>query len=60
MSDEKKESKVKVNDLPEPEQELTDEEANQVKGGLGLTTEQPNDERGGTVKLRSADPRDTP
>ncbi len=34
MSDEKQESRIKVDDLPEPEQELTDEDAKNIKGGL--------------------------
>lgn len=33
MSDENKESKIKVEDLAQPEQELTDEEAKKVQGG---------------------------
>ena len=34
MSDDNQESRIKVEDLPEPEQELTDEESKNVKGGL--------------------------
>jgi hypothetical protein len=33
MSDEQKESRIKVEDLPKEEQELTTEEAKEVKGG---------------------------
>jgi hypothetical protein len=33
MSDEKKETRIKVEDLPQAEQELTSEEAKEVKGG---------------------------
>ena len=33
MADEKNESRVKVENLPEPEKELTTEEAKAVKGG---------------------------
>jgi hypothetical protein len=38
MSDETKESRVKVEDLPQAEEELTTEEAQDVKGGLLGTT----------------------
>ena len=34
MSDEKKESRINIEDLPQPEQELTSEEAKEVQGGL--------------------------
>lgn len=34
MSDENQESRVKVEDLPAAEQELTDEESKNIKGGL--------------------------
>ena len=34
MSDEKKESRIKIDDLPQAEQELTAEEAQEVKGGI--------------------------
>lgn len=34
MADEKEEKRVKVEDLPKPERELTEEEAKKVKGGL--------------------------
>jgi hypothetical protein len=34
MSDENQGSRIKVDDLPEPEQELTDEESQNIKGGL--------------------------
>lgn len=34
MSDEKKEGRINVEDLPQAEQELTPEEAKEVKGGL--------------------------
>jgi hypothetical protein len=34
---EKDERKIKVEDLPEAEQELTAEEAKEVKGGLNFT-----------------------
>jgi hypothetical protein len=33
MADEKQESRIKVENLPQPEQELTPEEAKQVQGG---------------------------
>jgi hypothetical protein len=33
MSDEQKEKRIKIEDLPKEEQELTPEEANEVKGG---------------------------
>lgn len=33
MSDEQKESRIKVDDLPQAEQELTPEEAKEVQGG---------------------------
>ena len=36
MSDEKEERRVNVEDLPRQEQELSDEEAKDVKGGLLL------------------------
>jgi hypothetical protein len=35
MSDEKNESKINVEDLPRDAKELTDEEASEVKGGIG-------------------------
>lgn len=40
MTDENKneESRIKIEDLPEAEQELTDEEAKDVKGGLSAGT----------------------
>jgi hypothetical protein len=34
MSDEKKENRIKVEDLPQAEQELTPEEAKEVQGGI--------------------------
>lgn len=34
MSDEKQERRVNLEDLPEPEQELTTEEAKDIKGGI--------------------------
>lgn len=34
MSDEKNESRINIEDLPQPEQELTSEEAKQVQGGV--------------------------
>lgn len=34
MSDENQESRIKVEDLPAPEQDLTDEESKDIKGGL--------------------------
>ena len=34
MSEEKKESRINVQDLPQDEKELTAEEAKEVKGGL--------------------------
>ena len=34
MSDENQESRIKVEDLPAPEEELTDEESKNVRGGL--------------------------
>ena len=37
MSDEKKESRTKIEDLPLAEQELTSEEAKDVKGGITPT-----------------------
>jgi hypothetical protein len=38
MADEEKESKIKVEDLPQPEQELTPDEQKQVQGGgFGLS-----------------------
>lgn len=36
MSDEKQESRINVEDLPQAEQELTPEEAKEVKGGYEL------------------------
>ena len=36
MPDEKNESRINVEDLPPAEQELTAEEAQNVKGGIGL------------------------
>ena len=36
MADEKKESKIKVEDLPEAEKELSAEEAKNVEGGFSL------------------------
>lgn len=36
MSDEKQERRINVEDLPRQEQELSDEEAKDVKGGLLL------------------------
>jgi hypothetical protein len=38
MSDEKKESRINIEDLPQAEQELTAEEAKDVKGGLLAST----------------------
>lgn len=37
MSEEKKETRINIEDLPQPEQELTDEEAKEVQGGAGIT-----------------------
>lgn len=36
MADEKQERRINVEDLPRQEQELSDEEAKDVKGGIGL------------------------
>ncbi len=36
MSDEKNESRINIENLPEAERELTAEEAKHVKGGIGL------------------------
>lgn len=36
MSDEKNDARVNIEDLPQPEQELTAEEAKEVKGGIGM------------------------
>jgi hypothetical protein len=36
MSDEKNDARVNIEDLPQAEQELTAEEAKDVKGGIGL------------------------
>ena len=38
MSEEKKESRVNIEDLPQAEQELTPEEAQEVQGGLSAGT----------------------
>ena len=35
MSEEKNESRINIEDLPQAEQELSDEEAKDVKGGSG-------------------------
>ena len=45
MTDEQKESKIKVEDLPQPEQELTAEEAKEIKGGVAQTEPDPTDDR---------------
>jgi hypothetical protein len=37
MSDEKKESRINVEDLPQAAKELTAEEAKDVQGGTGIT-----------------------
>ena len=39
MSEESKESRIKVEDLPQAEQELTPEEAKAVKGGVTAATQ---------------------
>jgi len=48
MSDEKKESRTDIQDLPRPEQEVTDKEAKGVQGGLlnveALPVKQPKKE----------------
>jgi hypothetical protein len=38
MSDEKKDTRTNIEDLPQAEQELTTEEAKEVQGGLDVTT----------------------
>ena len=38
MSEEKKESRINLEDLPQAEQELTPEEAQEVQGGLSAGT----------------------
>lgn len=40
MQEEKKESRINIEDLPKPEQELTDEEAKKVHGGLASIQDQ--------------------
>lgn len=40
MSNEKKESRVKVEDLPQAEKELTPEEAKKVQGGIASIQDQ--------------------
>ena len=41
MADEQKESKIKVEDLPQPEQELTEEEQKKVAGGFRMQASVP-------------------
>lgn len=40
MADEKQESRIKVEDLPQAEQELTPEEAKKVQGGIASIQDQ--------------------
>lgn len=48
-------NKIKIDDLPQPEQELTPEEAQNVKGGLGGATDirdatEETQKRGGNLR----------
>ena len=52
MSDEQKESRIKVDDLPQAEQELIPEEAQDVKGGFNQV-ELPPAVKAGSVKPKS-------
>jgi FG-GAP repeat len=53
MSDEQKESRINIEDLPQQEQELTPEEAKEVQGGGGFMAYDPTF-RGG-VRVAAGD-----
>jgi hypothetical protein len=51
MADEKNENRVRIEDLPQPEHGLTNEEAQQVKGGAEIRADEDTTESAGKIKF---------